>query len=178
MSSALLLRSPKLEGRRRLYPLVVFSAFMLVATLRVTSGTPRYALPFQPALDVLAGCVLSAYLAKLRPVPAYALTAILSAALLLSTSLSLRSPVHPDPRSSALLSYIRENHLERSRLLTPQNDVPLLHYYFPRIKLRGYSGNPPAWSAIADAHVDAILYPDFPIRRRSTGILAAAGPEE
>jgi hypothetical protein len=164
VSAVLLLRSRESEGRRPLYPFVAYSILMLAATLRVTSGTARYALPFQPALDVLAGCVLAAYLVKLRPATAHSLVAILSVALLLPPWLDLRRPSRPDPRSSALLSYIRENHLEQSRLLAPQNDIPLLHYYFPRIRLQGYSSSSPDQAAIAGAHVEGVLYPDFPIR--------------
>ena len=165
LSILLLLRFRKIENVRSSYPFVVYSVLMLAATLRVTSETARYALPFQPALDVLAGFILAAYMVKLRPATAYFLAAILGVALLVSTSLDLRRrPVRPDPRAPALLSYVRQNHLEQSRLLAPQSDVPLLHYYFPQIRLQGYTGSPPDPYTVHDASIDGVLYPDFPIR--------------
>jgi len=42
--------------RRIMYPFLIFGALMLAMTLRVTTGAPRYALVFEPSLDVLAGC--------------------------------------------------------------------------------------------------------------------------
>ena len=165
-SVLLLLTSRMLEGgRRRIYPFIIYAALMLAATLRVTSGTARYALPFQPALDVLAGCILAGYLVRLRPATAYGLTAVLSLSLLAATWLDLQlRPPTPSPRLPALLAYIQNNHLERSRLLVPQDDVPALHYYFPNTRLRGYTSNTPDLGGAGDDTVDGVVFPDLPIR--------------
>ena len=166
VSLLLLLFSRKLEGNLRLmYPCAVYALFMLGATLRVTSGIARYALPFQPAMDVLAGCVLAMYLLKLRPAAAYGLAAILCLVLFSTTWLDLRRrPLRPDPRAPALLAYIRDNHLDHSSLLAPQDDVPALHYYFPNTRLRGYTGSAPDPNRAGDEAIDGVLFPDFPIR--------------
>ena len=154
------------NNRHILYPFVIYGALMLLATMRVTSGTPRYALVFQPALDVLGGCILAVFLAKARrPATAYALAAILGIALFTETWINLlRHPVLTDPRLSSLLVYVRENHLENDRMLVPQADVPTLHYYFPNSHLRGYTDPIPAPSTVRDGRADGLLYPGLPLR--------------
>lgn len=159
--------SRRLEGTRRvLYPFLVYGALMLAATMRVTTGSPRYALPFQPALDVLAGCILAAYLIRLtRPATAYALAAVLGLVLFTETWVNLkRHPVVPDSRLPALLVYVREHHLDSSRMLVPQADVPTLHYYFPKSHLRGYTDQIPELSSLRDGRADGVLYPGLPLR--------------
>lgn len=159
--------SRRLEGNRRvLYPFFVYGALMLAATMRVTTGTPRYALPFQPAFDILAGGILGAYMVRLRrPATVYVLTAILGLALFTETWVNLkRHPVVPDSRLSSLLVYVREKHLENSRMLVPQVDVPTLHYYFPNSHLQGYTDQIPMPSTLRDGRADGILYPGLPLR--------------
>ena len=159
--------SRRLECNRRvLYPFLIFVALMLAATLRVTTGTPRYALLFQPALDVFAGCVLAAYLARFgRPAISYAVVAILGVSLFTETWLNLKwHPVVPDSRLSSLLVYVRANHLESIRMCAPQADVPTLHYYFPNSQLRGYTDQIPNPSILRDGCADGLLYPGLPLR--------------
>jgi len=156
----------RIEGDRRvMYPFVVFGALMLVTTMRVTTGTPRYALMFQPSLDVLAGCMLAAFLVRFaRPAVPFTL-AILSFLLFTEMWLNVqRYPVLPDTRLSSLLSYIRENHLENSRMLVPQLDLPTLHYYFPNSHLRGYSDPIPEVSTFREKETEGVIYPGLPIQ--------------
>ena len=159
--------SRRLEGNRRvLYPFLVYAALMLAATMRVTTATPRYALLFQPAFDVLAGCVLAAYLVRFtRPATAYAVAAVLGLVLFTETWVNLkRHPVVPDSRLPSLLAYVRDNHLESSRMLVPQADVPMLHYYFPNSQLRGYVDPIPELATARDGRADGLLYPGLPLR--------------
>ena len=156
----------RIEGDRRvMYPFVVFGALMLVTTMRVTTGTPRYALMFQPSLDVLAGCMLAAFLVRFaRPAVPFTL-AILSFLLFTEMWLNVqRYPVLPDTRLSSLLSYIRENHLENSRMLVPQLDLPTLHYYFPNSHLRGYIDPLPEVSTHREKETEGVIYPGLPIQ--------------
>jgi len=157
------LRRP--EGNRRiLYPFVLYGAMMLAATLRVTTATPRYALLFQPALDVLAGCVLAPHLVRLkRHAASYTLLVIFSVALFTETWVELRRhPVFTDLRLVSLLEYIREKHLDNSWMLVPQVDLPMLHYYFPNLHLRGYTDQ--EFSTLNAGNAEGVLYPGFPIR--------------
>jgi len=151
--------------RRVLCAFTVYACLMIAATLRVTSATPRYALVFQPVLDVLAGCVLAVLIARWRPIAACLATASISLMLLGETWLNVhRQQPAADPRPAALLAYIRQNHLEHSRLMVPQTDIPVLHYYFPNAQLKGYYGLEPISTSTSDK--DGIVYPDFPIRYR------------
>jgi hypothetical protein len=159
--------SRRLEGHRRvLYPFFAYGALMLATTMRVTTGTPRYALLFQPAFDVLAGCILAAYFLRFRRLAtAYALAGILALVLFTEAWVNLkRHPVVPDSRLSSLLVYVREKHLENSRMLVPQDDVPTLHYYFPNTHLRGYTEQIPRLSRLQDGRADGLLYPGLPLR--------------
>src|SRR6201998_1470170 len=156
--------SRRLEGNRRvLYPFLIYVAIMLVTTIRVTTGTPRYALLFQPAFEVLAGCILATYLVGIRR-PAVT-AAILGLVLFAETWVNLKwHPADPDPRLSSLLEYVRSNHLENSRMWAPQADVPVLHYYFPNSQLRGYTDQIPELSILRDGRTDGLLYPGLPLR--------------
>jgi len=146
---------------------------MLAATMRVTTGSPRYALLFEPALDIFAGCILAVYLTRFkRPTMAALVVVILGLVLFTETWVNLkRNPVGSDARISSLLAYVRENHLESSRMLVPQMDVPTLHYYFPNLHLRGYTDNIPDLSTLRDGHADGLLYPGLPLRYESLSYL-------
>jgi len=166
--------SRRLEANRRvLYPFLVYGALMLAATMRVTTGSPRYALLFEPALDIFAGCILAVYLTRFkRPTMAALVVVILGLVLFTETWVNLkRNPVGSDARISSLLAYVRENHLESSRMLVPQTDVPTLHYYFPNLHLRGYTDNIPDLSTLRDGHADGLLYPGLPLRYESLSYL-------
>jgi len=159
--------SRRLEGTRRVfYPFLVYAVLMLAATLRVTTGTSRYALLFQPSLDVLAGCILASYMVRFRrPATAHALAAVLGLVLFAETWVNLkRHPVAPDSRLPSLLQYVRENHLENARMLVPQADLPSLHYYFPNSHLRGYNEQIPDLATIRSGSVDGVFYPGLPVR--------------
>ncbi len=129
---------------RRLSPLAIFAALMILATLRVLTITPRYSLVFVPALDLLAGLALVPSIGPLRR-PA-SLAVVLAVAGLYGSAwyqTALR-PHNPNPRSAAVLTYIHQNELENKAVLAPQADLPTLHYYFPGMRLRAYFGRQPS----------------------------------
>jgi hypothetical protein len=129
---------------RRLYPVGLFAALMIAATLRVFTDTPRYSLAFVPALDLLAGLTLGPSLGPLRRPASLAVVALAVAALYGNACYQVsRQPRNPNPRSTAVLTYIHQNELENKRVLAPQADLPTLHYYFPGLRLRGYLGREP-----------------------------------
>jgi Dolichyl-phosphate-mannose-protein mannosyltransferase len=148
-----------LTRKPRLYPLAVFAALMLAATLRVVTGTPRYSLAFLPELDLFAGLALIPSFGRLRRPASGAVVALAVAGLYGSAWYQVaRSPGNPNPRSAAVLSYIHQNTLENKALLVPQTDLPTLHYYFPGMRLRGYFGRTPTASDRSGFHPDAVLY--------------------
>jgi hypothetical protein len=130
--------------RRKIYPIGLFAAVMVVATARVLTGTPRYSLPFVPALDLLAGLALVPSLGPLRRPASLAVVALAVAGLYGGAWYqTVRPPHNPNPRSAAVLTYIHQNELENKVVLVPQADLPTLHYYFPGMRLRGYLGPAP-----------------------------------
>jgi hypothetical protein len=189
-------RHRDLPGRRLSYVLLVYAVLMIAATLRIKTVTLRYALPFQPALEMFAGFTLAAVLSTWQPgrqpLPhgrgsvtdgkheapvlsrarqqavswrAYGLAAALAAAALLSTIYQERiHPLRPQPRTRELLTYVREHGLGDKALLVPQDELPTLHYYFPKSRLRGYVDATPPASEVSRPGLDAVLYPSYPIR--------------
>jgi hypothetical protein len=153
------------SGRLRfLYPIAIFAICMLAVTSRVNSASPRYLLVFQPALALLSGCILAERLSQWRPIAAYACTAALSLCLAAEAYADLQHhSVTDDPGLSPLLSFVRENHLETASMAVPSADLPTLHYYFPTMRLRGYSATPPDLSTFRPGAIDGVLYSGPPL---------------
>jgi hypothetical protein len=135
----------KRGGKRgAIYPLGVFAAFMLVATLRVVTVTPRYSLAFVPELDLLAGLALVPLFGPVRRPASFAVVTLAVAGLYGNAWYQTIHRAHnPNPRSAAVVTYIHQNKLENKAVLAPQADIPTLHYYFPGMRLRGDSGPAP-----------------------------------
>jgi hypothetical protein len=133
--------------RRNIYPIGLFVALMLLATLRVFTETPRYSLAFMPALDLLAGLALVPSCGPLRRPASIAVVALAFAGLYGDAWYQVvHQPHNPNPRSAAVLTYIHQNQLQNKAALAPQADLPTLHYYFPGMRLRGYFGPTPTES--------------------------------
>ncbi len=143
---------------RGLHPFMIFGILMLAATLRVLTNTPRYSLPFQPVLDLFAGLSLASLLRNWRRPARFAVVALAITGLYVEAWYrTSRRARNSNPRSSAVLTYIHQNHLEHKALLVPKADLPSLHYYFPALRLRGYLGKEPAESDRENFAADAII---------------------
>jgi 4-amino-4-deoxy-L-arabinose transferase-like glycosyltransferase len=152
-----------IRSKRILFPFLIFAGLMIVATLRVTTGAPRYALPFMPALQVFAGLVLASVLARKRAPVAFAYAAAIAAALLISAWITVnRHPPGSDTRLAAVLNIVRVN--QADSLLVPKDFVPPIHYYFPRTEVRGYSDDRPTPSDLEASGLTGVLYNDDPVR--------------
>ena len=146
------------SGQRQTYPVLVYISLMLLVTARVVTSSTRYSLLFMPALDIFAALTLAPFLAAS---PAR----ILSAAVVLFSVFfgigeyrEFTRNRTPDPRPPAILNYIRKDRLENATLAVPQEDLPMIHFYFPRMHLHGYAGDDPGASG------DGILYRGYPVR--------------
>jgi len=148
--------------KHRTYPILVYAALMLAATARVLSSSPRYSLLFMPALDIFAAFTLMPLLAAAPRRVVYAALALFSVAFGIGEYRESARHPNPHPRSAAVLNYIRENRLQEKTLLVPQEDLPMIHYYFPRTHLRGYYDENPEPSGM-----DGILYRGYPVRMES-----------
>ena len=110
--------------RSRFYPVSLFTALMIVATLGVLSSTPRYALPFMPALDLLAGLTLLPTRGFLRRPASLAVVALAVAGLYGIAWLQVAHRArNSHPGSAAVVTYIHQNALENKapNLLRQQN---------------------------------------------------------
>jgi hypothetical protein len=148
--------------KNRTYPVLVYAALMLAATVRVVSGSPRYSLLFMPALDIFAALTLMPFLAAAPRRVLYAVLALFCISFGIGEYREGARHRNPDPRPLAVLNYIRENRLEQKTLLVPQEDLPMIHYYFPRAHLRAYYDANPGPSGM-----DRILYRGYPVRIES-----------
>jgi Dolichyl-phosphate-mannose-protein mannosyltransferase len=146
------------KERIPLYPLGLFGACMLLATLPVRTFTPRYSLMFVPALDLLAGLALVPLFGPWRRPASFAVVTLAVAGLCGNAWVQAsHQPHNPNPRSAAVLTYIHQNRLEDKAVLAPQTDVPTLHYYFPGMRLRGYFGGAPTATERTDFENGAII---------------------
>jgi len=156
----LYLRRPWQKDNRFAYPFLIYSLLMLAATARVLSDSARYSLPFMPALDLFAGGILAQFLASLRRPAAFGIAGVLVVGLCATAAYEAFShPVKPDPHPAAVLEHIRRANLTNKALLVPQGDLPMIHYYFPATRLRGYYTPQPVPSDLEGFAPDAILYP-------------------
>jgi hypothetical protein len=122
---------------------------------------PRYLLPFEPALLVFAGLVFAGSLRLLRPwIRAVGVIAIASALAANTAWQNQSHPVFPDSREWGVLAFIRDHRLQDQALLVPAGDLPTIHTYFPRTRLRGYTGDLPTPNDFGGRQFGGVLFPD------------------
>jgi uncharacterized membrane protein len=109
----------------RFYPIGLFAALMIVATLGVLTSTPRYSLTFMPALDLLAGLTLLPYRGPLRRPASLAVVALAFAGLYgIAWFQVARQSHNSNPRSAAVVTYIHQ--------IAPENKLDLAPGPIPR----------------------------------------------
>lgn len=158
-------RSRCLPERRAALPWLAFGGLMLVTLLRMKAEGVRYLTPFLPALQVFAGFTLGVALTMWRSRARHAALAALCALIGWNTARQVAAhPPRVDPRPAAVLAAIRAQGLAEKALLVPQNDVPVVHYYFPRAQLKGYLDESGIAAELASRRYDAVLHPGYPVR--------------
>jgi uncharacterized membrane protein YfbV (UPF0208 family) len=140
--------------------MLVYAALMVAATARILNSLPRYSLLFMPALDIFAAVTLIPFLMAAPRRVMYAALALFFGFFGLDEYRLFNRNHTQDPRPPVVLNYIRENRLQENTLLVPQEDLPMIHYYFPRMHLHGYSDPNPAPSGSDNG----ILYRGYPVR--------------
>ncbi len=150
---------------RAALPFLVFAVLMMGATLRVLTDSPRYVSPFLPALQIAAGAAIGNVLASRTPRIRVILLLAVGGLLFIDSSVqNLSHRVEPDAHSLALFSWLREHPLDGRRVLVPQNDLPGIHYYFPRIQVRSYADAAELAAAYEQGGFDGVLTTNGPIR--------------
>ncbi len=158
--------------RKTLAPVVLYGVLMLVVLLRVNTETPRYMLPFLPAFQIATGFVFASVLKNWKPALRFASTAAILLLLFWNTYAQLRAhPILPAPRLAEVLDRVRREKLDGQRLLAPQNDLPMIHYYLPGVIVSGYADQRERSLMLAQDNFDAVLYPGSPVslRRQTSG---------
>ena len=150
------------QTRRYSRILLYFSVLMILATLSVLTDDPRYLLPFLPVLAVFAAWAIGSWIQRWTP-RKQALAAIFVCALMFTnTNLYVaRHPVTTNLRAIRLLTSIRQQHLDRSSIIVPQHELPMIHYYDPQTKLKAYTDADSFRSLVSSAGADAIVFPDL-----------------
>jgi len=170
IAAALYFRFLDPARRKQLLPVALYGCCMLLALLRVNSETPRYMLPFLPPFDFAAGCTLALTIRNWKPMLRFSAALAILLAVFAGTFITLHAhPVRPSPRLAEILTAVRSANLVGKQLLAPRNDVPMIHYYFPRIATRGYLDLQERAAILAQHDCDAVLDPGYPValRRRS-----------
>jgi hypothetical protein len=146
--------------RKLLYPFLVYTGLMLLVLLRVGAQVPRYQLPFLPALDLFAAYTVAARLSTVEPRLRYVFATAICLGVLWNTERQNRLfPARPDQRSIDVVAFVRRYHLEDKKLLIPHDDLPEIHYYFPRAHLQEYYQERPTPSDLDSGPFAAVLFP-------------------
>ena len=167
LASLMIFFRKQAAGKHPAYPMLIYAALMLAATARILTSTARYSLLFMPALDIFAALTLVPFLATMPRRAIYAAVTVFCGLLGVNEYRLFARPQNPDPRPAAVLSYVRENRLDDKALLVPQEEVPMLHYYFPSTHLRGYYGPQPDPSELSQFTKKGVLYRGYPVRLES-----------
>jgi hypothetical protein len=63
----------------------------------------------------------------------------------------------------AVLDSLRWQKLTDKKLLVPQDDLPMIHYYFHGTSVRGYMNDEERNARLARGRFDAVLLPGYPV---------------
>ncbi len=149
--------------RRRapvLIPSATFTVLMFLAISRVNTDVPRYVLPLWPGI-VLFGALGAAILVEKWRAPAQSAIALLICAAMFLTSWPniRRNLPRPNRRAEAILAIVAPLAPSHPVLLVPHDDMPMLHYYFPGVRVKTYYTADEIPSLIHAQPVDGVVSP-------------------
>ena len=144
--------------RRLLFPVVLYGGLMLAVLLRINSETPRYLLPLLPALHLLAGFTFAAVVSQRRLILQAGVAVALCLIVLRNTASQIEThAIRPAPSLNAALEGVRRRGLADKKLLIPQRELPMIHYYFPAADLWGYANDDERAAIAKRTKFDAVL---------------------
>jgi len=151
-----------IRARRRagglLLPFLIFTLTMSAAIFPVKTAMARYTLPLWPGLVLLGALSAGLMLAKGKPAVRLAATGFIIAAMLATSLPSLRANLpRPNTRCDRMLALIRDRRLASQTLLVPHEDLPMLHYYFPRAHFEQYYDEKAIGERIGNGSVDGVI---------------------
>jgi hypothetical protein len=162
---------PRKAEKYMALPFLVYGGLLLAVMFKVNGLAPRYVLLFLAPLAVFAGITIGAALRGLPKPGQLAIAGALILLVVVETRQYERShPPSPNSRVQQILASLRARPLDGKRLLAPQEDVPVLHYYFPQINLAPYLDEESKTRLLSRGGIDAILSSDSePIRLEYLG---------
>jgi hypothetical protein len=148
--------------RRYSRALLDFSVLMILVTLTVLTDDPRYLLPFLPVLAVFAAWTIGGWMQRYTARRQAVIATLVCALMFTNTNLYVaRHPVTTNLRAILLLTEIRQQHLQQSRLIVSQQELPMIHYYEPHTKLKSYTDAESFRALVLSGEADAIVFPDL-----------------
>jgi len=145
-----------------LFPFVVYAISMFLAIFRVNSDLPKYVLPLWPAIVLIAAFILGLWLARFKPASRYVAIAVIFAAMVLTTLPHIEPRLSSDPWDDSILGLLRTGGLAHKRLLVPQGTVPMVHYYFPEARFKGYVAASEIAEELRSGSFDGVIYAGNP----------------
>jgi len=141
-----------------LLPFLTFTLIMSAAIFPVKTEMARYTLPLWPGLVLFAACSAGLTLANWKPAVRLPATGFILAAMLATSLPSLRAQLpHPNTRCDRMLALIRDRGLATKALLVPHEDLPMLHYYFPRSRFEQYYDESAIREQMGNGGVDGVI---------------------
>ena len=127
------------ELRRLGAPFLIYGVLMVLALLRVTTDSPRYSSPFLPAFHCLAGFSFAVLLERLTLRVQIAAVAVIVLGLAAGVWSKLPRTVPGDDNADrSMLTLLRAQDISGKQIWVPQSQLPTVHYYFPKVRLKGY----------------------------------------
>jgi len=168
---ALLVFTRKRAGRDGAVTFGLFAGLMILATLRVYAESPRYMTPFFPAVELFTAWMLAPAVARpARTALVYGAVGAVGCLLIWNAQHQLSGrPAQNDPHPGALLDALRANRMGEKTLLAPREAIPTLHFYFPQMRVQGYSNENELAAENSGGSFDAVLYPDYLLKVTPTG---------
>jgi len=149
---------PRKSEKYAAFPFLFYGCLMFAVMFRVNALRPRYVLPFLAPLVVFAGVTLGAALERLRKPTQMAMAGIMILLVAAGTWRYVHTHLpSADSRVEQIIFSLRSQPLDGKRLLAPQTDVPVLHYYFPQVNLVPYLDEQGKQLALSAGGIDAIL---------------------
>jgi hypothetical protein len=117
-------------------PFLSYGILMLVVMFKVNATLPHYVLPYLCPLAVFAGITLGAFLQEMPLLRGRLIAAVLILMLWVGSYEFVRAHLpFETSRTLQIINSANSRPLDGKVLLAPQEDVSVLHYYFPHAKL-------------------------------------------
>jgi len=154
-----------------LLPFVVYAVSMFLAIFRVNSGISKYVLPLWPAIVLIVAFTAGLWLASFKPVLRYVAAGAICIAMVLTTLPHLEPRLFSDPAIDSMLALLRADDLSHKSLLVPQGSVPMVHYYFPEGRFKGYLMASEIPAELRTGSFDGVIYAGNPARFAPAGAI-------